>query len=43
MGGSGLYVRAALDDLEFPGTDPGIRARLEAELEPPVPTRSTSG
>ncbi|MEV4093099.1 tRNA (adenosine(37)-N6)-dimethylallyltransferase MiaA [Streptosporangium saharense] len=32
-GGSGLYVRAALDDLEFPGTDPGIRARLEAELE----------
>ncbi|GGL22536.1 tRNA (adenosine(37)-N6)-dimethylallyltransferase MiaA [Planomonospora parontospora] len=33
VGGSGLYVRAALDDLEFPGTDPGIRARLEAELE----------
>jgi tRNA dimethylallyltransferase len=32
VGGSGLYVRAALDDLEFPGTDPGIRARLEAEL-----------
>lgn len=32
-GGSGLYVRAALDDLEFPGTDPGIRARLEEELE----------
>ncbi|MEV7007903.1 tRNA (adenosine(37)-N6)-dimethylallyltransferase MiaA [Streptosporangium sp. NPDC051022] len=32
-GGSGLYVRAALDDLEFPGTDPEIRARLEAELE----------
>ena len=22
-GGSGLYVRAALDVLEFPGTDPG--------------------
>ncbi|MGW3361407.1 tRNA (adenosine(37)-N6)-dimethylallyltransferase MiaA [Streptosporangium canum] len=33
VGGSGLYVRAALDDLEFPGTDPEIRARLEAELE----------
>ncbi|GAA3151066.1 tRNA (adenosine(37)-N6)-dimethylallyltransferase MiaA [Planomonospora alba] len=33
VGGSGLYVRAALDELEFPGTDPGIRARLEAELE----------
>lgn len=32
VGGSGLYVRAALDDLEFPGTDPDIRARLEAEL-----------
>ncbi|MFD0887585.1 tRNA (adenosine(37)-N6)-dimethylallyltransferase MiaA, partial [Streptosporangium algeriense] len=32
-GGSGLYVRAALDDLEFPGTDPGIRARLEEELD----------
>ncbi|MFF5211854.1 tRNA (adenosine(37)-N6)-dimethylallyltransferase MiaA [Streptosporangium sp. NPDC000396] len=33
VGGSGLYVRAALDDLRFPGTDPRIRARLEAELE----------
>ncbi|MEU8271756.1 tRNA (adenosine(37)-N6)-dimethylallyltransferase MiaA [Sphaerisporangium sp. NPDC049002] len=32
VGGSGLYIRAALDDLEFPGTDPEIRARLEAEL-----------
>ena len=32
VGGSGLYVRAVLDDLEFPGTDAGIRARLEAEL-----------
>jgi tRNA dimethylallyltransferase len=31
-GGSGLYVRAVLDDLEFPGTDPDIRARLEQEL-----------
>src|SRR4051795_8192526 len=29
VGGSGLYVRAALDDLEFPGTDGTIRARLE--------------
>ncbi len=33
VGGSGLYVRAVLDDLDFPGTDPGVRARLEAELE----------
>ncbi|GAA0985302.1 tRNA (adenosine(37)-N6)-dimethylallyltransferase MiaA [Nocardiopsis tropica] len=32
VGGSGLYVRAVLDHLEFPGTDPGVRARLEAEL-----------
>jgi len=32
VGGSGLYVRAALDDLRFPGTDPAVRARLEAEL-----------
>ncbi|MCO4238980.1 tRNA (adenosine(37)-N6)-dimethylallyltransferase MiaA [Pseudarthrobacter sp. MDT3-28] len=31
-GGSGLYVRAALDFLEFPGTDPVLRQRLEAEL-----------
>jgi tRNA dimethylallyltransferase len=31
-GGSGLYVRAALDKLEFPGTDPVVRERLEAEL-----------
>ncbi|MBX6391024.1 MAG: tRNA (adenosine(37)-N6)-dimethylallyltransferase MiaA, partial [Frankia sp.] len=32
VGGSGLYVRAVLDELEFPGTDPELRARLEAEL-----------
>lgn len=31
VGGSGLYVRAALDVLDFPPTDPGVRARLEAE------------
>ncbi|MYS24522.1 tRNA dimethylallyltransferase [Streptomyces sp. DvalAA-14] len=33
VGGSGLYVRAALDVLEFPGTDPAVRARLEGELD----------
>lgn len=33
VGGSGLYVRGALDAMEFPGTDPEVRARLEAELE----------
>src|SRR5579863_7216161 len=32
VGGSGLYVRAALGDLDFPGTDERIRARLETEL-----------
>ncbi|MDN5699722.1 MAG: tRNA (adenosine(37)-N6)-dimethylallyltransferase MiaA [Kocuria sp.] len=31
-GGSGLYVRAAVDAIEFPGTDPAVRARLENEL-----------
>ncbi|WP_051055385.1 MULTISPECIES: tRNA (adenosine(37)-N6)-dimethylallyltransferase MiaA [Kitasatospora] len=33
VGGSGLYVRAAVDEMEFPGTDPAVRARLEEELE----------
>ncbi|WP_226380071.1 tRNA (adenosine(37)-N6)-dimethylallyltransferase MiaA [Pseudonocardia sp. KRD291] len=32
VGGSGLYVQAVVDELEFPGTDPELRARLEAEL-----------
>ena len=32
VGGSGLYVRAAIDNLDFPGTDPALRARLEGEL-----------
>jgi tRNA dimethylallyltransferase len=32
VGGSGLYVRAAIDKLEFPGTDPGLRADLEHQL-----------
>jgi len=32
VGGSGLYVRAVLDNLDFPGTDPGVRDRLEGEL-----------
>lgn len=33
VGGSGLYVRAALGDLSFPGTDPAVRASLEADLD----------
>ena len=32
VGGSALYVRAVLDRFDFPGTDPGLRARLEREL-----------
>lgn len=32
VGGSGLYVRAALDRLEIPPTDPVVRGRLEGEL-----------
>jgi len=33
VGGSGLYVRALLDHMEFPGTDPDLRARLEERVE----------
>ncbi|WP_346777218.1 tRNA (adenosine(37)-N6)-dimethylallyltransferase MiaA [Streptomyces sp. HNM0575] len=32
VGGSGLYVRGAIDAMDFPGTDPAVRARLEEEL-----------
>ncbi|WP_374225336.1 tRNA (adenosine(37)-N6)-dimethylallyltransferase MiaA [Micromonospora sp. C95] len=32
VGGSGLYVRAVLEQFEFPGTDPALRERLEGEL-----------
>jgi tRNA dimethylallyltransferase len=32
VGGSALYTRAILDRFEFPGTDPAVRVRLEAEL-----------
>ena len=39
VGGSGLYIRAALDALDFPGTDPALRARLEAELAEVGPNR----
>lgn len=31
VGGSGLYFRAMVDPLEFPGTDPAVRSRLELE------------
>ncbi len=32
VGGSGLYVRAVIDNLDFPGTDQRLRDRLESEL-----------
>ncbi|MBO9523960.1 MAG: tRNA (adenosine(37)-N6)-dimethylallyltransferase MiaA [Nocardioidaceae bacterium] len=32
VGGSALYTRAILDVFEFPGTDPQLRARFDAEL-----------
>jgi tRNA dimethylallyltransferase len=31
VGGSGLYLRAVVDDLEFPGTEPAVRVELEEE------------
>jgi tRNA dimethylallyltransferase len=33
VGGSGLYVSSVLYEFEFPGTDPSVRARLEARAE----------
>lgn len=38
-GGSGLYQRALLDVIDFPGTDPGIRQALEAEAAGPMGSR----
>lgn len=32
VGGTGLYIKAILDDLNFPDTDSEVRAKLEAEL-----------
>ena len=32
VGGSGLYVRAVLDDIEFPPTDAALRERLEQRI-----------
>lgn len=31
VGGTGLYIKAVLDDLNFPDTNPEVRARLESE------------
>ena len=32
VGGTGLYLRAVVDDLQFPGRFPAIKAALEDEL-----------
>ena len=32
VGGSALYVRAVLDEFDFPGTDPHLRAELDRQL-----------
>ncbi len=32
VGGTGLYIKSILDDLNFPDTDPVVRASLELEL-----------
>lgn len=32
VGGSGLYVSSVVFDFQFPGTDPELRAQLEADL-----------
>jgi tRNA dimethylallyltransferase len=39
VGGSGLYLRAVVDDLEFPGTEPAVRGALEGEAEVLGPDR----
>lgn len=31
VGGSGLYFRAVVDDLQFPPTDPGVRERISTQ------------
>jgi len=33
VGGTGFYIKAILDDLNFPETDPEVRAQIEAEAE----------
>ncbi len=33
VGGTGLYIKSIIDEMNFPETDPAIRTRLEAEAE----------
>jgi tRNA dimethylallyltransferase len=35
VGGTGLYVRAVVDDLQFPGEDERLRARIDARADEP--------
>lgn len=42
MGGSGLYARAAIDDISFPGTDPEVRKRLEERERSKAPVRCST-
>ena len=43
VGGTGLYLRAVVDDLAIPGRYPDVAAALEAELDDgPAPSRPTS-
>jgi len=35
VGGTGLYVRAVVDNLQFPGEDAAIRARIDRRAEEP--------
>ena len=39
VGGSGLYFRAVVDDLELPGTEPALRRVLDAEARALGPER----
>jgi tRNA dimethylallyltransferase len=33
VGGTGLYIKSIIDEMNFPDTDPAIRARLEEDAE----------
>jgi len=37
VGGTGLYVRAVVDDLTIPPTDPAVRAAIDADAERDLP------
>ena len=32
VGGSGLYIQSVVDEIDFPATDPAVRARLRGEI-----------